>query len=133
MDIKLKTIILECRNIPQLLSFYTGLLHWPVVFEIDTFVGIHSMEEDIGIAFQYDKNYISPTWPSQPGQQQMMSHLDFAVTDISELKEATEKAIELVPELLTGNMAVRNGLLCLILLVTRFVLSYGIMNSKTIF
>ncbi|WP_024295100.1 VOC family protein [Lacrimispora indolis] len=102
MDIKLKTIILECRNIPQLLSFYTGLLHWPVVFEIDTFVGIHSMEEDIGIAFQYDKNYISPTWPSQPGQQQMMSHLDFAVTDKSELKEATEKAIELGARIANG-------------------------------
>uniref|UniRef100_UPI0006D152A8 VOC family protein n=1 Tax=Clostridium sp. NkU-1 TaxID=1095009 RepID=UPI0006D152A8 len=95
MAIKLKTVILECNDIPQLLSFYTGLLHWPVVFELDTFVGIHSDEEEMGIAFQYDENYIPPTWPSQPGQQQMMAHLDFAVADKNELKEAIGKAIKL--------------------------------------
>ncbi|MDR1550433.1 MAG: VOC family protein [Hungatella sp.] len=95
MAIKLKTVILECSDIPQLLSFYTGLLHWPVVFELDTFVGIHSDEEEMGIAFQYDENYIPPTWPSQPGQQQMMAHLDFAVADKNELKEAIGKAIKL--------------------------------------
>jgi catechol 2,3-dioxygenase-like lactoylglutathione lyase family enzyme len=92
MTIKLKTVILECCDIPQLLSFYTGLLNWPVVYEVDTFVGIHSNEEEMGIAFQYDENYIPPTWPSQAGKQQMMSHLDFAVTDKNELKEAMEKA-----------------------------------------
>ncbi|GLB32461.1 glyoxalase/bleomycin resistance/dioxygenase family protein [Lacrimispora amygdalina] len=95
MNIKLKTVILECRDIPQLLSFYTGLLHWPVVFEIDTFVGIHSNQDEMGIAFQYDENYIPPTWPSKPGHQQMMAHLDFAVDDKNELKEAMEKAIKL--------------------------------------
>lgn len=95
MNIKLKTVILECRDIHQLVSFYTGLLHWPVVFELETFVGIHSNEEDMGIAFQYDENYVPPTWPSQPGRQQMMAHLDFAVDDKNELKEAMEKAIML--------------------------------------
>ena len=95
MAIKLKTVILECCDIPQLVSFYTGLLNWPVVFELDTFVGIHSNEEEMGIAFQYDENYIPPIWPSQPGQQQMMAHLDFGVTDKKELKEAIEKAIKL--------------------------------------
>lgn len=95
MAIKLKTVILECSDISQLLSFYTGLLHWPVVFELETFVGIHSLDEEMGIAFQYDENYIPPTWPSLPGQQQMMVHLDFAVADKNELKEAMEKAIKL--------------------------------------
>lgn len=92
MTIRLKTVILECRDIPQLLSFYTGLLNWPVVYEQETFVGIHSNDEEMGIAFQYDENYIPPVWPSQLGQQQMMAHLDFAVTDKQELKEAMEKA-----------------------------------------
>lgn len=95
MNIKLKTVILECRDIHQLVSFYTGLLHWPVVFELETFIGIHSNEGDMGIAFQYDENYVPPTWPSQPGRQQMMAHLDFAVDDKNELKEAMEKAIML--------------------------------------
>ncbi|WP_026891467.1 VOC family protein [Lacrimispora aerotolerans] len=92
MTIRLKTVILECRDIPQLLSFYTGLLNWPVVYEQETFVGIHSNDEEMGIAFQYDENYIPPVWPSQLGQQQMMAHLDFAVTNKQELKEAMEKA-----------------------------------------
>lgn len=92
MTIRLKTVIFECRDIPQLLSFYTGLLNWPVVYEVDTFVGIHSNEEEMGIAFQYDESYIPPTGPSQPGKQQMMAHLDFAVNDKNELKEAMEKA-----------------------------------------
>ncbi len=95
MNIQLKTVILECRDIPQLVSFYTCLLHWPVVYELETFVGIHSNEDDMGIAFQYDENYIPPTWPARPGQQQMMAHLDFAVADKSELKEAVEKAVML--------------------------------------
>lgn len=86
---------MECRDIPQLLSFYTGLLDWPVVYEQETFVGIHSNDEEMGIAFQYDENYIPPVWPSQPGQQQMMAHLDFAVADKQELKEAMGKAIKL--------------------------------------
>ncbi|GLC78664.1 VOC family protein [Lacrimispora brassicae] len=92
MIIRLKTVILECRDIPQLQSFYTGLLNWPVVYEQETFVGIHSNDEEMGIAFQYDENYIPPVWPSQLGQQQMMAHLDFAVADKNELKEAMEKA-----------------------------------------
>jgi len=95
MNIKLKTVILECRDIPQLVSFYTNLLHWPVVYELETFVGIHSNEDEMGIAFQYDENYIPPTWPTRPGQQQMMAHLDFAVSDKSELKEAVKKAVML--------------------------------------
>lgn len=81
MNIRLKTVILECSDIPQLLSFYTGLLDWPVVYEQETFVGIHSNDEEMGIAFQYDENYIPPVWPSQLGHQQMMVHLDFAVAD----------------------------------------------------
>lgn len=92
MSIKLKTVILECGDIPQLVSFYTSLLHWPVVYEIETFVGIHSNEDEMGIAFQYDENYVPPTWPAKLGQQQMMTHLDFAVEDKSALKEAVENA-----------------------------------------
>lgn len=95
MDIKFKTVILECSDISQLLSFYTGLLDWPVVFSDETFVRIQPCQGEAGIAFQYDETYIPPTWPSQPGQQQMMAHLDFAVADKKELQKATEKAIQL--------------------------------------
>jgi sugar/nucleoside kinase (ribokinase family) len=65
------------------------------VYEVDTYVGICSDKGEVGIAFQYDENYIPPIWPSQPERQQMMAHLDFAVTDKEDLKEAVEKAIML--------------------------------------
>ena len=35
---------------------------------------------------------VTPTWPAAPGQQQMMLHLDFEVTDLS---GQTRRAIEL--------------------------------------
>lgn len=93
--LKLKTVILDCKDIPQLLDFYGQLLNWPVVFQEDTFVRIQSKDTDMGIAFQYDEDYVPPVWPSQAGKQQMMSHLDFAVRDKSELKVTTERALQL--------------------------------------
>lgn len=93
--LELKTVILECKDISQLLEFYSQFLNWPVVYRLDTFVRIQSKENDMGIAFQYAEDYISPVWPSQVNKQQMMSHLDFSVADKKELAELTEKAIKL--------------------------------------
>lgn len=97
MDVKieLKTVILECSDIPRLLSFYGQLLGWPVVFEEEGFVRIQSNQTGMGIAFQYDADYTPPVWPSRVSCQQMMAHLDFAVADRSALKGATDKAIGL--------------------------------------
>ena len=93
--LELKTVILECNNIPQLLDFYSRLLNWPVVFKEDTFVRIQSKDAGMGIAFQYDEDYIPPVWPSRIGKQQMMSHLDFAVRDKKELEAETKRALQL--------------------------------------
>jgi len=93
--LELKTVILDCKDIPQLLNFYGQLLNWPVVFQEDTFVRIQSKDTGMGIAFQYDEDYVAPVWPSQVGKQQMMSHLDFAVRDKNELEVTTERALHL--------------------------------------
>jgi len=61
--LELKTVILECKDISQLLSFYSQFLNWPVVFREDTFVRIQSRDTGMGIAFQYAEDYISPIWP----------------------------------------------------------------------
>lgn len=92
---ELRTVILECKEIPPLLNFYSHLLSWPVVFKEDTFVRIESENTGMGIAFQYDEDYIPPVWPSQVGKQQMMSHLDFAVKDKKELEATTKRALQL--------------------------------------
>jgi hypothetical protein len=53
---------------------------------------IHGIDEDDaaldpgeGVAHlvvQRNDAYVRPTWPAEPGQQQMMLHLDFEVTDL---------------------------------------------------
>lgn len=97
--LEFKTVILESRDIKSLLSFYSSLLEWPVVFEQKTFVRIQSPINGMGIAFQYDENYTPPVWPDQLGEQQMMIHLDFAVSNKKELLEATQKALQLGAEI----------------------------------
>ncbi len=54
--LELKTVILDCKDIPQLLDFYGQLLNWPVVFQEDTFVRIQS--KDTGIVFQISAYWI---------------------------------------------------------------------------
>lgn len=43
-----------------------------------------------GILFQRNPEYCPPVWPEEPGVQQQMAHLDFAVND---LEEAVQHAI----------------------------------------
>ena len=93
--IKLKTVILETNDISTLCSFYSELLQWPIVFQVDTFVRIQAPQNGTGIAFQFDEDYTPPKWPTEKGKQQMMAHLDLGVADKSEMKKAIEKAVKL--------------------------------------
>jgi hypothetical protein len=34
------------------------------------------------IEFQWDEHYVAPVWPTEPGSQQMMMHIDIAVDDL---------------------------------------------------
>lgn len=94
MGVTLETVILECKDMEQLISFYSGFLGWPVVFRQEEFIRIQSPENGMGIAVQYAEDYIPPVWPSQEGKQQMMAHLDFGV-DRKELKDTIDRAIRL--------------------------------------
>ena len=92
---KLKTVILECPDVRRLLAFYQGLLDWPVVLDEETFVRIECPETGMGLAFQLDEDYVPPVWPTEPGKQQMMAHLDFGVADPHELEQAAARALAL--------------------------------------
>ena len=35
-----------------------------------------------GLSFQLETDYARPVWPTAPGAQQMMSHLDIGVADL---------------------------------------------------
>ena len=45
----------------------------------------------VGITFHLKEDYVRPVWPNTPGEQQMMMHLDFEVSDLA---EATAYALE---------------------------------------
>lgn len=34
--------------------------------------------------FEYEPDYAAPTWPSEPGKQQIMEHLDIRVDDLAQ-------------------------------------------------
>jgi hypothetical protein len=36
------------------------------------------------LLFQENDDYIAPVWPTEPGQQQQMMHLDFFADDLQE-------------------------------------------------
>lgn len=66
-----------------LAAFYERLLGWPVV---DSAPGgwakLESPEGGLKIEIQGSTDYQPPTWPTEPGEQQMMQHLDFATDDL---------------------------------------------------
>lgn len=85
-------VVLDAPDVEVLARFYVELRGWR----------IHRIEADDawldpgeGVAYlciQRNADYVRPTWPAEPGAQQMMLHLDFEVTDLA---AETERAISL--------------------------------------
>ena len=87
-DIRFYSVVLDCPDPRALADFYARLMGWIVVFEDDEYVVI--APEGVcqggypGMTFQKNPDYVPPVWPSQPGAQQQMAHLDFAVENIAQ-------------------------------------------------
>ena len=88
---RISAAVLESSDPRALASFYERLLGWMVVVSEparpgeqpeDGWVMLRSPEGGAGLSFQYDANYVAPTWPSVSGEQQMMVHLDIAVENL---------------------------------------------------
>ena len=77
---------------PQALgAFYARLLGWTVVENEPEWVMVRPPSGGTGLSFQHESGYVPPVWPTSPGEQQMMLHLDIAVDD---LNEAVSWAVE---------------------------------------
>jgi catechol 2,3-dioxygenase-like lactoylglutathione lyase family enzyme len=63
-------------------AFYARLLGWTVAKNDEVWVMLKPSGGGTGLSFQREPDYVAPVWPPQPGQQQMMSHLDIAVDDL---------------------------------------------------
>lgn len=65
-------------------AFYARLLGWTVVRNSPEWVMVRSPSGGIGLSFQLEEGYVAPVWPTAPGAQQMMLHLDIAVESLEE-------------------------------------------------
>jgi len=65
-----------------LAAFYGRLLGWPVEQDEPDWVKLSAPDGGPGLSFQTEPDYVKPTWPAGPGDQQMMMHLDIEVDDL---------------------------------------------------
>lgn len=74
-----------------LASFYERLLAWPRLMNDDGWIVLRDDERGTALSFHVDEQYVAPVWPSTPGEQQMMLHVDIVTDD---LDAAVARAID---------------------------------------
>jgi catechol 2,3-dioxygenase-like lactoylglutathione lyase family enzyme len=80
---RISATVLGTPDPPALGAFYARLLGWNVVTNDPEWVMVKPPAGGTGLSFQLESDYVRPVWPSAPGDQQMMSHLDIAVADLA--------------------------------------------------
>jgi len=78
----LTTITLSSPDPPALARFYSRLLGWEIGTDEPGWVTLSNPDGGIGLAFHIEDVYTPPVWPSQPGEQIMMAHLEIRVADL---------------------------------------------------
>lgn len=89
-------VVVDTDDVEGLTRFYAALRGWRI-HHLDDEDG--SLDPGEGVAYlsiQRNPDFVRPTWPGRPGEQQMMLHLDFEVTD---LDAEVERAVGLGAEL----------------------------------
>jgi catechol 2,3-dioxygenase-like lactoylglutathione lyase family enzyme len=79
---RISAAVLDAPDPPALGAFYAQLLSWTVIESDATWTMVRPPTGGTGLSFQLEPDYVPPVWPSAPGEQQMMSHLDIAVEDL---------------------------------------------------
>jgi catechol 2,3-dioxygenase-like lactoylglutathione lyase family enzyme len=79
---RISATVLGAPDAQALGAFYARLLGWNVLENDPGWVRIKPPDGGTGLSFQDESEYVPPVWPPQPGQQQMMSHLDIGVEDL---------------------------------------------------
>jgi catechol 2,3-dioxygenase-like lactoylglutathione lyase family enzyme len=80
---RLSTTVLDAPDAHALAAFYERLLGWIRVADEPDWVMLRPPSGGTGLSFQSEPNFSPPVWPSVPGAQQMMTHLDIAVEDLA--------------------------------------------------
>jgi catechol 2,3-dioxygenase-like lactoylglutathione lyase family enzyme len=78
----LSTVVLDAPHAAALADFYRRLLGWEVERAEADWVKLSAPDGGTALSFQTESAYVRPTWPADPGDQQMMLHLDIKVDDL---------------------------------------------------
>lgn len=78
----LASIVLGSPDARELAEFYRRILDWKVSEDQPGWVRLRDPAGGPGLSFQTESAYVRPIWPSRPGDQQMMMHLDIATNDL---------------------------------------------------
>lgn len=86
-------VVLDAPDAPALAVFYADLLGWELHVNPErTFATLAPPDGVAYLGVQYSEGFRPPLWPNVEGQQQMMLHLDFEVSD---LPAAVDHAVEI--------------------------------------
>lgn len=80
---RLTTFTLSSPDPRALARFYERLLGWEIGTDEPDWVTLRNPDGGIGLAFHIEDVYTPPVWPSRPGQQLMMGHLEIRVDDLA--------------------------------------------------
>ena len=75
--------VLDSPDARALAAFYRQLLGWTAEKDEPGWVTLSAPGGGSRLSFQTEPAYVRPTWPTAPGDQQMMMHLDIEVDDLN--------------------------------------------------
>lgn len=78
----LTTVNLDTPDPAALARFYVRLLGWEIEVAQPDDVILRNPDGGVGLSFQRERAYARPTWPAEPGRQQMSMHLEIGVEDL---------------------------------------------------
>jgi len=82
LTLTLTATVLGAPDAQELGAFYRRLLGWTARADEPGWVALSAPGGGSGLSFQTEPDYARPTWPSGPGDQQMMTHLDIEVDSL---------------------------------------------------
>ena len=81
-NLTVTTLTISSPDPPALARFYARLLGWETGTEEPGWVTLLNPAGGVKLAFHIEDVYTPPVWPSQPGKQIIMEHLDIQVDDL---------------------------------------------------
>lgn len=81
---KLKAIVLDSDNFPELAAFYARLLGGEVTQCNEHYAQVRWPGSPLCYFFQNAEGYVPPVWPEGAEKQQQMVHMDYEVADVEQ-------------------------------------------------